>query len=820
LKSIALTRRTSSLPVVLAIVLFAAGCREYRESEVAEIKILSGDNQCCRPGSEGKEIVCEFLGPHRPGLLGGKGSQNPVPGVEVRIEPLYGSDIQVTDCSRHTDEGGKIKFSFRTGAQMGDNYLKVIPVGFESAAKTVRVINGVIVEGAKQEAFTGHFLDEPIRIRVFNADGSAAEGVRAYFSFVSFPGSKNTAKCKAMVVTDAEGVAENQVRIGSDTGRYKMMVEFCRESNFGGVVSRGVEIPLYGKNFFGVTGVIMTVLGGLAVFIFGMASMTEGLQLVAGDQMRRILRFFTRNSFVAVLAGALVTGIIQSSSATTVMVVGFVNAGLLNLTQAIGVIFGANIGTTVTAQLISFNIGDLAYIFVVAGLLLVLLSKKTSLKGWGQTSLGFGLLFLGLEIMSDELKMVADFPSVVNVFRTFDCTPVSGSLMPLYSVFGAVFIGTLMTVIIQSSSATIGIALVLASNGLINFYTAVPLILGDNIGTTITANLAAIGANRRAKQAAFGHFLFNMIGVSYMLLLFYVPWDGAPIYLSFINALTPGDVFAPDPVNITRHIATAHTMFNVINVMVLFPFIGLMGRACAAVIRIKDDSSEKICHLEPHLLDTPAMAIEQSINSIRYMTEEAWSMASDAMSKALKNGRIEPAMADEMESREMKMNEMQANVTNYLVELTSRRLTEPQAEIVPLLIHCTNDAERIADYAGNMLALVKRLEKTESRIPDGIQQEIDYLWLIVLNQAKHVAECLRNTGKENYIMALKEEARINEIVKDIEKKNVKQMRKGKTDAILGTIILELLTVIEKIGDHLTNIAERAPDIQKEHVRLT
>ncbi len=807
------------LAIFFVTIFLFCSCSEYKENQVAELTIISGNNQCLAPNSNGKEIVCEFLGPCRPGILGGKGAPTPAPGIKVRFEPQYDSDIQILEWSEASDAGGKVKFSFKTRAQLGDNYVKIIPEGFESASKTIRIINGILIEGKGQESYVNQYLDEPVRVKIFNSDGSPAEAVRTYFSFVSFPGSKNTAKCKPLVVTDKDGIAENIIRMGSSTGEYKLMIEFCRDSKFGGIISRGIEIPSYGKNFFGLTGVIMTVLGGLAVFIFGMISMTDGLQLVAGEQMKKILRFFTRNSIIAIGAGALVTGIIQSSSVCTVMVVGFVNAGLLNLTQAIGVIFGANIGTTVTAQLISFNIGETAYVFITLGILLILLSKKSILRGWGQTSLGFGLLFLGLEIMSHELKLIAGFPSVVNIFRLFDCTPTA-SVMPLGPVLGAVLVGTLMTVIIQSSSATIGIAIVLAGSGLISFHTAVPLILGDNIGTTITANFAALGANKRAKQAAFAHFLFNGIGVSYMLLLFYVPWNGQPIYLAFINAITPGNVFAQNPVNITRHIAMAHTIFNVINVIVLYPFIGLIGKICSFVIKIKDISSEKICRLEPHLLDTPSIAIEQAVNSIRYMTDESWKMVSDAMSKALKLGKLDPVLTDDLSSREMKIDEMQLNITDYLVELTERRLTEPQTEIIPLLIHCTNDAEKIADHTENLLALTKRLEKENAKIPKTMQEEIDYLWLIVSNQAQHVSNCLKNTSEENYVMALRDEDKINELVKSLSKENVKQMKKGKTDAVLGIIILELLNEIEKIGDHLNNIAERAPDIQREHIRLS
>ncbi|HPO91148.1 MAG TPA: Na/Pi cotransporter family protein [Victivallales bacterium] len=795
-------------------------CREYKETEVSEIKIISGDNQCLPPNTEGKDVFCEFLGPSRVGIFGGKGERSPVPAVKVSFETLDNSDIQIMNCSEKSDDGGKIKFRFKTGRKLGDNYVKVIPEGFESASKIIRIVNGVSISGANQEAFAESYLEEALKVKVFNSDGSPAEGVKVYFSFISFPGSKNTAKCKSLVVTDKDGVAENQVRVGKEAGKYKLLVEVCRESIISESENRGIELTFYGKNFFGITGVIITVLGGLAIFIYGMTCMTSGLQLVAGEQMKRILRFFTRNSVFAVLAGTLVTGIIQSSSACTVMVVGFVNAGLLTLKQAIGVVFGANIGTTVTAQLISFKIGDTAYIFAIFGLLIFMIAKKTRAKGWGQSFIGFGLLFLGLEIMSEELKSISDFPSIINTFRYFDCTPHEGFISPpITAVLGAIMVGTIMTVIIQSSSATIGIALVLASNNLINFYTAVPLILGDNIGTTITANLAAINANRRAKQAAFAHFIFNFIGVLYMSCLFYLPWDSKPIFLSFIDYITPGDVFAPEPVNITRHIAMAHTMFNVVNVIILFPFIPLVERISCFVIPIRDMSSVKVKHLEPHLLDTPPVAIEQVIDSIRYMTSEAWKMSNDVMQKVVKTTKFDESIIDEINTREMKIDEMQKDITSYLVELTSRRLTESQAEIIPLLIHCTNDAERIGDHACNLMKFAEALHKNEQKIPNSIQGEIDYLWSILNNQAKHVLDCLQNTKKEDYVMALKDEDKINTLVKNIEKKNIKQMKKGKTDAIVGTSVLEILTSIEKIGDHLTNIAERIPDIQKEHIRL-
>ena len=263
----------------------------------------------------------------------------------------------------------------------------------------------------------------------------------------------------------------------------------------------------------------IAVLGGLAIFVYGMNIMSDGLQQIAGEKLKAVLSLMTKNRFLAIATGALVTAIIQSSSATTVMTVGFVNAGLLTLVQSIGVIFGANIGTTITGQLVALKLDSLAMPSIIIAVAGLLVAKKASVRGTLKTLLGFGFLFFGMSLMSSELKVLAGNEDFVKCFSSFDCTPRPGESMPFMHILGAIAIGTACTVLVQSSSATIGITIALAESGVISVWTAVPIVFGDNIGTTVTALLASIGTNANAKRAALVHALFNLIGTTLIPLL-------------------------------------------------------------------------------------------------------------------------------------------------------------------------------------------------------------------------------------------------------------------------------------------------------------
>jgi Na/Pi-cotransporter len=803
---------------IFASLLLVSGCNRYKESKVDKIHIVQGDNQCALPESEcGKDLIVELQGPNIKGFLGGKGNRYPVSGVKVRFRPLPGSSLTVIPSVAESDSGGGVRVKIKTGKVLGDQYLKIIPEGSQKT-KTIRIINGISIDGDYQEGYVGTSLKKPIVIKVLNSSGVPVEGAPVFFHVSDSP-EKGKAKAsvkKEKVLTNAQGIAETGFKFGSKTGEYKITAEVMDKNN--GIFIRGIEISEMGLD---LSGLIFTVLGGLAIFIYGMKLMSDGLQLVAGAKMKTILHFFTSNRFVAVLAGTLVTAVIQSSSACTVMVIGFVNAGLLNLTQAIGIVFGANIGTTVTAQMISFKLGWLSLPAIILGLLVMMLAKQTFIKGWGRTVFGFGILFFGMGMMGDELKLIGNFPAFVSFFKTFNCYPLSGE-MPIMAVFGAIGIGALMTVIIQSSSASMGIILALAGSGLIDFYTSVPLLLGTNIGTCVTAVIAAIPANKPSKQTALAHLLFNLLGTALMILFFYVPYPGTnyPVFLRFVNMTTQGDVFAEIPQNLVRHIAMAHTFFNVINVILFLPFIGLIAKLCNMIVHVEKEELIELKYLEPHLLNTPSIAIEQAVHSIRYMVKEAWAMVQEATNKCFMNEKTDIKITSDLAQREEKVDNLQQEVTDYLVQLTSRKLTEPQAAIIPLLMHCTNDAERIADHTENILSLAKRLEESSKNLSESGKEDMLNMWKILSDQAGNVIACLNNTDKENIDIALDDEKEINKLADKLEESHLRRLQERKCDPVAGIVFIEMITELERIGDHLSNIAERAPQIQKHHVNLS
>lgn len=807
-----------TLFAILSMLIICAGCGQSEESKLVErITIIKGENQCVMPGETCKDkLVVELLSPQIKGMLGGKGERSPVKDVKVLFVPVEGSDVKAVPSEAESDEGGGVRVEIKAGKNVGDQYLKIIPVGFEKASKTIRIISGISIGGAKQEGSVDTALKNPLELTVCNAEGQPVKGAKVFFHITNSPEKgKTSASCTpSSPLTDEAGRVKTDVMMGASTGTYTITAEVVDEK---GAQYRGIEIQEMGIN---VTALIITVLGGLAFFIYGMKLMSDGLQLVAGDKMKTILHLFTSNRLIAVAAGAIVTAVIQSSSACTVMVVGFVNAGLLNLTQAIGIIFGANIGTTMTAQMISFKIGWIALPAIIFGLLILLLAKRPFSQGWAQTILGLGLLFFGMDMMGDELKLIGKFPSFVAFFKTFDCSPVNGT-MPIGAVLGAIGIGTLATILIQSSSATIGIVLALAGGGLLNFWTAFPLVLGDNIGTTITAVLAALPANKRARQAAIAHVLFNVIGTGIMVILFYVPFPGTqyPAFLNFINITTPGNVFAETPQNLVRHIAMAHTLFNVTNVIFMLPFVGVIARICNFLVKIEKEEPVNSFYLEPRLLDTPSAAIEQVIVSLRHMLQEAWSMVEKATTQSFMKEKTDIALTSHLARREQKVDKIQKKITDYLVNLTCRKLTEHQAALVPLLMHCTNDAERIADHAENILNLAKRIETSRCTLSGEAMTELENTWKILSDQAGNVVECLNNTDNASIKIALNDEVEINNLVATLEAGNIKRLQQGSCEPEAGIIFIEMLGELEKIGDHLSNIAERAPEVQSHHVKL-
>ena len=546
---------------------------------------------------------------------------------------------------------------------------------------------------------------------------------------------------------------------------------------------------------------LMNVFGGLALFVFGMQLMSDGLHAIAGKKMQKILEFFSANRFVAILSGTVVTAVVQSSSATTVMVIGFINAGLLNLMQAMGIIFGANIGTTVTAQLVAFNIKWLIMPSIILGLILSF-AKKDSIKGWGSTILGFGLLFFGMNMMSGELKSLSTHPAFMQAFQTFDCAPINGAI-PLGALLGAICIGILATMIIQSSSACSGIVIALGSGGLINLYTAVALILGSNIGTTVTAQLASLTANRVAKQAALAHTLFNVIGVILVCSTFWwhIGDSPAPVFFQLVDWLSKGG-------DLPRKIANAHTVFNVCTTLILVFFIPVLAKICEKIIPLGNEKV-KFQKLEPHLLDTPVLAFNQTVFALQRMIRKSWTMVNASLKIYNQNDEENKAILKTLEEKEEKVDLYQQDITDYLSQLMERHLTHEQTDRIPQLIHCTNDAERIGDHALIIRDMMENFFKKDTTLSEDSTAEFNNLFATLQAQAESTMTLLENFSLEKMGEAFELSGKMKLLCAEGEKNHLDRLKKGLCKAENSLFYLELVAEFQKVSRHFENIAERA-----------
>ena len=553
-----------------------------------------------------------------------------------------------------------------------------------------------------------------------------------------------------------------------------------------------------------VVNILLQVFGGLAIFIFGMKLMSAGLYNVAGQRMKSVLQFFASNRFVAILSGAVVTAAIQSSGASTVMVIGFINAGLLTLMQAIGIIFGTNIGTTVTAQIIAFDIGWLIMPVIITGLILGFF-RKPVFRNWGDAIIGLGFLFLGMNCMSDQLKALKAYSWFTDLFSLFQCAPVNG-VMPLLPLLGAIVVGLVVTVMMQSSSACSGVVLALGAGGVIDLYTAVALILGSNIGSTVTAQLAAIPANRIAKQAALAHTLFNVLGAVFCIATFWITADGVPVFFRFITWLSADG-------GLPRQIANAHTVFNVTATLILTPFIPLFTRLCERIIPVRTPKI-KFIRLEPHLLNTPSIALVQTVSTLRHMLKKAWKMIDKSLNMVSVISEDDDELIEKLRKREDRVDELQHEITDYLSALMGRKLTARQASVIPVLIHCTNDAERIGDHTLLILNIIGHLRDSSGTLSTAAQEEISKLRGLLEKQTAGALDILEKMSAEKQAESLKKGLALRELCDDFEAKHVMRLNKGECNPESAVCYIEILDEFRKVSRHVTNIAERAGTIAR------
>ncbi|NLV75914.1 MAG: Na/Pi cotransporter family protein [Tissierellia bacterium] len=533
--------------------------------------------------------------------------------------------------------------------------------------------------------------------------------------------------------------------------------------------------------------IALPVLGGLGLFLYGMNLMGMGLQKAAGEKLKKLIEILTNNRIMGVIVGALVTMVIQSSSATTVMVIGFVNAGLMNLTQAVGVIMGANLGTTITAQLIAFNLTDFAPLAVaIGGGIWIATSKKRS-KNLAEILIGFGILFIGMDMMSGGLKPLAGSPVFKNI------------LISLKDPFLGILVGLGLTTIVQSSSASIGLLQALASQGLISLDIAFPILFGDNIGTTTTALISSIGTNKTAKRAAVIHFLFNFIGTIIFITILKKPVE------AIVLKISPGDI--------QRQIANAHTLFNLVNIIIQLPFAGLLVKIAKKIVPGDEEEVEiGVKYLDPRIIETPSIALGQATKEVMRMgkiVEENLELAS----KAFKNK--DEKMTSEVFSQEKVVNRLERDIVEYLVELSNAPLTDEQHTQVNVLINVVNDIERVGDHADNIAELSQEVIDERLYFSDEAMEEFD----IISNKSQEVfrkaLEAFTDVDFDKAREVLRLEEEIDVLEGEYRTNHIDRLNKLLCQPSSGVIFLDLLSNLERVSDHSSNIALYVLDQLKE-----
>ncbi|MFC1764581.1 Na/Pi cotransporter family protein [Planctomycetota bacterium] len=541
---------------------------------------------------------------------------------------------------------------------------------------------------------------------------------------------------------------------------------------------------------------VFGTIGGLGLFLFGMGMMSDGLKKMAGQRLKALLEALTKHRVVGVLIGAFTTCLIQSSSATTVMTVGFVNAGLLSLRQALSVIMGANVGTTFTAWLVSafalFKISSYAMPMIGAGFLWSILGRTQKSKSVGETLLGLGILFVGLHFMKEAFAPLQDNPAVQEMLIRLGGNPLL-----------AVLAGTVITMLLQSSSASIALVQMLALGGAFGddwhqvLRIAIPYILGDNIGTTITAQLAALRASRSAKRVAMGHTLFNTIGVLYILPF---AWGGG--FAALVDSITPGRLSAE---TIMVAIAMSHTLFNVFNTLVFLPFLNGLEVAVLRIIPVTEqERMAKPITLETHLLETPSIALQQARSEIIRMIQTAQQALTHATDAILSDSSYKMRRVAELEDL---LDNMQMDITSYLTALSRKQLDDEVAVELPVLLHTVNDLERIGDHAMNIVEIAHRKVEHRQVFSEAATGEARRLQNEVLSMFEQVHAALEKNDPEIAHAALAIETRINQMQIEFRRNHVRRMTESVCTPEIGIIFIDFVDNVEKVGDHLTNIAQ-------------
>lgn len=545
--------------------------------------------------------------------------------------------------------------------------------------------------------------------------------------------------------------------------------------------------------------VVFGLIGGLALFLYGMNSMSDALQKAAGDKMKKVLGFLTRNPVMGALAGMLVTAVLQSSSATTVMVIGFVSAGLMSLPQAISVIFGANIGTTMTAQLMAFKISNYIYPIIFVGFMLCFLGKKEKIKNIGMVIFSFGLLFEGIEIMGSVMKPLANSAVFINLMGKVSDIPILG-----------VVLGMVMTLVVQSSSATIAVLQNFASqagpdgvHSVIGLAGAIPILLGDNIGTTITALLASIGQSKNAKRTAIAHSIFNISGS--VVFLFLIPW-----FSRFVQYISPK---GEEIKIISRQIANAHTTFNVVCTLVWLPLIPVMVKIVTFLIRGEDKKLKPIYepkYLDENVIEQPVAAmymVSKELNRLAgFTTEMLLSLKSTIMSN--RSEESQQKFTEKLQS----VDYLQDRISEYITKMfSSGNLTENQSEKIAGLLFVSNNIQRVSDRCRDIDSIYENITTSGLSFSEDAAKELDNCLSIIENLLSKAINAIRKGDQAEAEQVLKSKNKIRKAEKKFSKAHLSRVKNKVCNPAMTVYYSGILDNIDRIAENCASIAEEALD---------
>lgn len=534
--------------------------------------------------------------------------------------------------------------------------------------------------------------------------------------------------------------------------------------------------------------IILPFIGGLGMFIYGMQIMAQGLENAAGSKMKSLLEVLTKNKFFGVLLGAFITAVIQSSSATTVMVVGFVNAGIMNLTQAMGVIMGANIGTTVTGWLVSsvewakaLSPANIAPVAVMIGVIVMLTGKRRSTKDISSIIVGFGILFIGITTMSDAVEPLQQSEAFCNLFVTLGHSPFLG-----------IVAGALVTAVIQSSSASVGILQSLAAAGLVPFNAAVYIIMGQNIGTCVTAIMSSIGAKKTAKTAAVMHLLFNIIGT----IIFSV------VAIVFFKVINPG--FGLGMITQTE-ISTVHTIFNIGTTVLLFPVSDWIIKLAKKLEREDSgDMDDSQVLLDDRMLETPSIALQSTVSEMVRMGHIVQITMDRTRDVLITQKREE---IEKIREEESIADGLCKGITDYAIKLNTLSINEKEHQEVASILQIVSDIERVSDYCENISEFAENLKDQKASFSEIAKEEIRQMEDVCIDCFRYAIEALEERSKEKAMKVIEKESRADELEIALRSAHMKRLARNECSTESGIVFLDALVCLERISDHARNIAE-------------